>query len=58
MNTADRFSRMFEVEEQMGVLVELGWTVKQIVYDDEAGELFHVMITLTTDGQDEEEGVL
>ena len=55
---AERFKRMREVERQVDRLVQKGWNVKQIIYDDESGCDFHAMITLTTDGKDERDGVI
>jgi len=58
MTKAERFKRMREVERQVDRLVQKGWNVKQIIYDDESGCDFHAMITLTTDGKDERDGVI
>ena len=58
MTKAERFKRMREVERQVDRLVQKGWSVKQIIYDDESGCDFHAMITLTTDGKNERDGVI
>lgn len=57
MNTAERFKRMREVERQLEKLVRRGWSVKQVVYDDEEGCDFQTRIILATDGKDEKDGV-
>jgi len=59
MNTKDRFKRMREVERGVAKLVEKGWRVQRVQYDDEANEPLHATITLTIDSQcDEDRGVL
>jgi len=49
---------MAEIEALVSELVERGWTLKRVVYDDEADEDFHVTLTMTVNGQDEQGGVL
>ena len=54
---AERFKRMRELEKSVERLVEKGWRVQRIMYDDEANESLCATFTLTIDGTDER-GVL
>ena len=58
MDTDQRFQRMAEVEAVTQELVERGWKVKRVLYDDEENEDFHATVTITTDGKDPKDGVL
>lgn len=58
MNTKTRFLRMAELEKRLAELVETGWDVRRVVYDDEEGEPFHVTVTLTTTSLDTEEAII
>ena len=57
MTKAERFKRMRELEKSVERLVEKGWRVQRIMYDDEANEPLCATFTLTIDGTDEQ-GVL
>ena len=58
MDSRERFARMAELEEHVAELVESGWTVRQVVYDDEADEPFHATVVLVVDGASEMGGIL
>lgn len=58
MKKSERFKRMDEVEGQVEKLVEKGWNVRQIIYDDEANEPMYVKITLSIDGRNVRDGVI
>lgn len=49
---------MAEVECLVEELVERGWSLKQVIYDDERGCDFHATVILTKDGKDVEDGVM
>jgi len=58
MNTGDRMVRMAEVECASQKLVDKGWKVERIAYEDERDKPFTAHISLSVDGASELKGVL
>ena len=58
MNTGDRMVRMAEVERASQKLVDKGWKVERIAYEDERDEPFKAHVSLSVDGSKVEDGVV